>query len=68
WYYDASHGYWPRDATRAMNLDPGGFDHASNDDRTNWCSTTNASAYRWYYVSSSNVEYGTPGAANYDCP
>ncbi len=68
WYYDATNGYWPRDATRSLNLDPAGLDGTSNDAISNWCSTTNSSTYRWYYVSSSNAEYGTPGTANYDCP
>jgi hypothetical protein len=68
WYYDATNGYWPRDATRSLNVDPTALDWTSNDSMSSWCSTTNTSTYRWYYVSSSNAEYGTPGAANYDCP
>ncbi|MDP2304413.1 MAG: MopE-related protein [Pseudomonadota bacterium] len=68
WAYDATDGYWPRDATRSLSLDPDFLDGTDNDVITHWCSTTNTSAYRWYYASSASVEYGTPGAANYDCP
>ena len=68
WYYDATNGYWPRDATRSMTLDPAALDATSNDLIANWCSNTNTTPYRWYYVSTSNVEYGTPGSTNYDCP
>ncbi len=68
WTYNATDGYWPRDATRAVSLDPTSLDGTANDDEVNWCSTTVASAYRWYYVSSTNAEYGTPGVANHACP
>ncbi|MDP1747427.1 MAG: MopE-related protein, partial [Bacteroidota bacterium] len=68
WTYDATDGYWPRDATRSLSLDPAFLDGTDNDAITHWCSTTNGSAYRWYYASASVAEYGTPGAANYDCP
>jgi hypothetical protein len=68
WTYDATSGYWPRDATRSMSLDPAYLDDTSNDDIGAWCSTTNTSTYRWWYVSGTNAEYGTPGSANYDCP
>ncbi|MDP2317420.1 MAG: MopE-related protein [Pseudomonadota bacterium] len=67
WTYSAS-GYWARDATRSLSLDPASLDGVSNDSVSSWCSTTNTSTYRWYYVSATNAEYGTPGAANYDCP
>jgi hypothetical protein len=68
WTYDATDGYWPRDAQRSLSLDPAFLDGTDNDDLTHWCSTLNTSAYRWYYASATAVEYGTPGAANYDCP
>jgi hypothetical protein len=68
WYYDGTNGYWPRDATRSLSLDPAALDVTSNDTRSSWCSTSNSAAYAWYNFSSGNREYGTPGAANYDCP
>jgi hypothetical protein len=69
WAYDATSGYWPRDATRSMSLDPAALDGTANDTISNWCSTTNTGAWRWYDVPASNYdEYGSPGAANYNCP
>jgi hypothetical protein len=68
WTYDATSGYWPRDATRSMQLDPSAYDYGSNDDVDNWCSTTNNIYFEWYYVSASNREYGTPGITNHSCP
>lgn len=64
---------WPKDATFSVSLDPASFDSASNDTYSNGCSTaknessTNKLLWTWW-VSGSNYEYGTPGAANYDCP
>ncbi|MFN7142452.1 MAG: MopE-related protein, partial [Myxococcota bacterium] len=76
WSYDASGGYWPRDARFSMSLDPSYQDEVSNDARSAWCSTAssatgavaNNTAWRWYdTASTANDEHGTPGAANYDC-
>jgi hypothetical protein len=68
YYYNATSGYWPRDAARSASLDPAALDSASNDTRTSWCSTVASIDYAWYVASATNREYGTPGAANYDCP
>jgi hypothetical protein len=68
WASSASSGYWPRDASRSMSLDPATLDGTSNDDPSSWCSTSNTSAYAWYAVDTSIAEYGTPGTANPDCP
>ncbi len=68
WFYDATEGYWPREATRSMTLDPAAADGVQNDAIESWCANIDTVAYAWYYVSSSVVEYGTPGTANYDCP
>ncbi len=76
WFFDATNGYWPRDARFSTSLDPAAFDGTSNDVVTNWCSTTATSAgvvannptYRWYDVAATaNDEHGTPGTSNYDC-
>jgi hypothetical protein len=67
WFYDHTDGYWPRDAAQSMSLDPGLLDATANDSLSSWCSTPATSAYVWYSVGST-TEYGTPGAANYDCP
>lgn len=76
WYYDATNGYWPRNARFSTSLDPAFLNSTDNDVYTNWCSTTATSAgvvsnnntYRWYDTSATaNDEFGTPGAANYDC-
>jgi hypothetical protein len=68
WTYDAT-GYWPRDAARSMSLDPVAFDSVSNDDIQYWCSVPEEDPYLWYVDEAERAyEYGTPGAANYDCP
>ena len=75
WTYDATNGYWPRDARFSTSLDASFRNATSNDDEAYWCSTTanasgvvsNNNAYRWYDGSTTNDEHGTPGAANYDC-
>ena len=59
---------WPRDATQSMSLDPAAFDATLNDDVASWCSTLADGAYVWYDNGGSGLEYGTPAAANYDCP
>lgn len=66
WTYDATDGYWPRDAARSMTLDPDFYDGTDNDDEANWCSTPTSTSWTWW-VSGSNYEYGSPGAAGYDC-
>jgi hypothetical protein len=77
WYYDAVNGYWPRQSQASMTLDPLLLNSVDNDVDTSWCFTTENAAgtftkdgnYRWWdNVSSATDEYGTPGAANYDCP
>jgi hypothetical protein len=68
WYYDATNGYWPRDAARSMQLDPSFYDSESNDSVDAWCSTTANVYFQWYYVSSSVREFGTPGRAGHACP
>ena len=76
WTYDATNGYWPRDATFSTSLDPRTLDGTDNDALGNWCSTSSSAAgvvsrsstWAWYDVSASIYdEFGTPGAANYDC-
>ena len=67
WTYDATGGYWPRDATRAMVLDPDFLDGVDNDDIANWCSAPNSSTSDTWWVEGSNYEYGTPGTTNYNC-
>jgi hypothetical protein len=74
WYYDATNGYWPRDARFSLSLDPFYVDATDNDAESSWCSTTanasevvsNNATYAWY--DAANDDHGTPGAANYDCP
>jgi hypothetical protein len=60
-----------------MSLDPAHLNATDNDDRSYWCFTTESStgtfgktgSYRWWDdVSRVTDEYGTPTAANYDCP
>lgn len=65
WYYDVVNGYWPRDATRALVLDPDFYDGVDNDDIANWCSAP-TTADTWWEEGTA-FEYGTPGGANYDC-
>jgi len=65
WYYDATDGYWPREATRSMTLDPNHYDTVDNDDLTWWCAQP-TSADTWW-VDGTSREYGTPGSLNYDC-
>ncbi|MDP2313236.1 MAG: MopE-related protein [Pseudomonadota bacterium] len=76
WTYDATNGYWPRDASYSLSLDGGYQDATDNDRRDVWCSTssnaagavTANTAWRWYDNSgTTRDELGTPGAANYDC-
>ncbi|MFZ5478643.1 MAG: MopE-related protein [Myxococcota bacterium] len=57
---------WPSGATKTISLDPAMMDSTSNDASSAWCATTGSTTYRWW--SGTNSEYGTPGAANYDCP
>lgn len=66
WTYDATDGYWPREAARSMTLDPDAYDGTDNDDEANWCSTPTSSSWTWW-VSGSDSEYGSPGVAGYDC-
>ena len=77
WYYDATNGYWPRQSQASMTLDPAHLTGTDNDSVSYWCYTTVTSngtfgktgTYRWWDdTSSSTDEYGTPSAANYDCP
>ena len=68
WYYDATGGYWPRDATQSLSLDPAAYDSTANDDLANWCSTPASTTYAWYNASASAREYGTPASTNYTCP
>ncbi|MDP2315753.1 MAG: MopE-related protein [Pseudomonadota bacterium] len=76
WTYDATNGYWPRDASYSLSLDNGYFDSTLNDSVGVWCSTTSSaagtvaasSAWVWYdNLSSTRDEHGTPGADNYSC-
>jgi len=66
WTYDATAGYWPRDRSRSLTLDPDSLDATANDDLTVWCSTPASSSYSWW-VSGASYEYGTPGTTNYNC-
>jgi len=77
WYYDATNGYWSRDARYSLSLDPLHYTSTDNDSRSYWCSTASSStgtvanntAWRWFDVAATNNdEHGTPGIANYDCP
>jgi hypothetical protein len=76
WTYDATNGYWPRDASFSLSLDPAYLTSSLNDNRLAWCSTsssatgvaTKSNSWRWYDNSTTtNDEYGTPGYDNYDC-
>lgn len=68
WSYDSTGGYWPRDGSRSMQLDPSAYDSVSNDSIDSWCSTTNNAFFDWYYASSSAREFGTPGVEGHVCP
>lgn len=77
WTFDATNGYWPRDARFSTSLDPLHLDGVSNDSEAYWCSTCvtatgtlpNNNNYRWYNTAGTyNDDHGTPGALNYDCP
>ncbi|MDP2304412.1 MAG: MopE-related protein [Pseudomonadota bacterium] len=68
WTYSSTDGYWPRDATRSMQLDPSEFDSTANDSLEAWCSTTNNAFFDWYYASASAREFGTPGIDGHRCP
>ena len=65
-YTGASSSDWPRDGGRSMGVDPDLMNSVSNNTNTNWCSTSNTTPYSWY-KSGSVSDYGTPGAANYNC-
>ncbi len=76
WTYDATSGYWPRNASFSMSVDAAYLDATLNDERAAWCSTSssatgsvsNNAAWQWFdNLSTVNDEHGTPGAANYDC-
>lgn len=47
----------------SLNLDPGSFDATANDDGNNWCNGLTE-----YNSSKTNTDFGTPGAANDECP
>ena len=66
WTYSSTAGYWPRDGTRSMSLDPAYLDGSSNDSLANWCSTTNSVTYQWW--DGTYDDYGSPGGANDNCP
>lgn len=66
WTYSATAGYWARDATRSLSLDPAFLNGTSNDSLANWCSTTNSVTYQWW--DGTDDDYGSPGGANYSCP
>ncbi|MES2641597.1 MAG: MopE-related protein [Myxococcota bacterium] len=68
WTYSEAAGYWPRDASRSMQLDPSAFDATENDSIDAWCSTTNNAFFDWYYASASAREFGTPGIDGHSCP
>jgi hypothetical protein len=68
WTYSAADGYWPREASRSMQLDLDSYDAIDNDAKESWCAVTNNVYFQWYYVSSSVREYGTPGRDNHTCP
>ncbi|MDP2310783.1 MAG: MopE-related protein [Pseudomonadota bacterium] len=77
WTYDATNGYWPRNAGYSITVDPLHVNATDNDAIGSWCSTSSGltgavsvnDAWRWYDTpSTTNDEFGTPGAANYDCP
>lgn len=77
WYYDATNGYWPRQAQASLTLDPAHLNGTDNDSISYWCFTTQSSngtfaktgTYRWWdNTASTTDEYGTPAAANFDCP
>ena len=46
----------------AMNLSPGAYDAASNDDGANWCAATSILA-----LAGEITDYGTPGSENTAC-
>ena len=62
---------WPNRVRFSMGLDPDSADATNNDNIAAWCSTnagTASTSWRWYDTSATTAdEYGTPGAANYDC-
>jgi hypothetical protein len=77
WAYDATNGYWPRNAGYSTSLDPLHMTGTDNDAVASWCSTSSgltgtvsvSNTWRWYdTTTTANDEFGTPGAANYDCP
>ena len=62
---------WPSKARWSIGLDPDTQDTTSNDSSASWCNTNlgvESDSYRWWDSSgTTHDEYGTPGAANYDC-
>mgnify|MGYP001563545011 CR=1 FL=1 len=74
--YSAGEGYWPNNARFSLSLDSAYYNSSLNDNLLAWCSTTasssgavaGSSTWRWYNTpATTQDEYGTPGAANYDC-
>jgi hypothetical protein len=47
----------------SLNLDPDSFDATANDDGNNWCNGLTE-----YNSNKANTDFGTPGAANDECP
>ncbi|MDP2317421.1 MAG: MopE-related protein [Pseudomonadota bacterium] len=68
WTYTAADGYWPRDASRSMQLDPASYDGTLNDSVDAWCSTTNNAYFDWYLASATSREFGTPAVVGHTCP
>lgn len=67
---------WPNKVRFSMGLDPDTISSTANDSSAAWCVTNGTSAgagtpsttWRWYDTSgTSSDEYGTPGAANFNC-
>lgn len=48
---------------QSLNLDPDSFDAIANDDGNNWCDGVTE-----YNSNKTNTDFGTPGAANDECP
>jgi len=67
---------WPNKARFSIGLDPEDLTSTYNDNKAAWCNTngstgatgSESNTWRWYDASATvHDEYGTPGAANYDC-
>lgn len=66
---------WPNYVRYSLSLDSDSLSSTANDSSGGWCMTTANSAgvpstnnsYRWYNPTGTKDEFGTPGAANYDC-